>query len=157
MRNFILNKKYLWANILLMLITYGIWIIVYIYLSNTYKNESFNSKVDNFRTFSIGVAGVTFNNEDGTNRQKIIKNLHINQELKLVPYLFENKEAIYVKTLDNKIVGNIPHEHIKQITNKLSNNLINKVIVKENNKFTNENNEEIYYLKIKLFINKEGK
>lgn len=151
MENFIMNKKYLWINILLMIITYGIWIIVYFYLKHNYTKKT---SQPNIRTFSIHVAGVTFKNDDGTDRQTLISKLSVNQELKLVPYKFDNKDAIYVKTLDGKILGNIPTKHTIQIHNKLLNNSILKIVVSENEKFKNENNEYVYYLKIKLFIKK---
>lgn len=156
MKNFIMNKKYLWINIFLMFITYGIWIIIYFYLKNVYKNE-IPVTTSNITSFSLNVAGVTFDNEDGTSRQKLIENLHVGQKLKLVPYLFKNTDAVYVKTLNNKILGNIPSKHVKQIIDKLSKNLIKDVVVKEVEKFTNEDNQEIYYLKIKFFVNKKGK
>ena len=39
MKNFIMNKKYLWINILLMFITYGIWAIIYLYFKYKYSIE----------------------------------------------------------------------------------------------------------------------
>lgn len=151
MENFITNKKYLWINIILMIITYGIWIIVYFCLKHKYNNSNQNTDT---RSFSLKVAGVTFKNEDGTDRQKLISKLHIGEELKLLPYIYENRNAVYVKTLNDEVLGNIPSEHTSQICNKLSNNIIEKVIVKEVDSFIDENNKKVYYLKIKIFIRK---
>ena len=85
MKNFIMNKKYLWINILLMFITYGIWIIVYFCLKSTYSKETSNTTSNNIRTWILKISGVTFKNEDGTDRQNLIPKLSIGQELKLVP------------------------------------------------------------------------
>jgi len=60
-----MNKKYLWINVLLMFITYGIWAIIYLYLKYKYSIELKNK---NIRSFSLKVAGVTFTNDDGTDR-----------------------------------------------------------------------------------------
>lgn len=152
MKNFITNKKYLWINILLMFVTYGIWIIVYLYFKYKYSRD--NISTNNMRTWVLKISGVTFKNDDGTDRQKIIQKLSIGQELKLVPYKYKNQDAIYVKTLDDKILGNIPADNTYELCNKISNNKILKVTVANIDKFLNENNKNIYYLKIKLFIQK---
>lgn len=149
MENFITNKKYLWINIILMIITYGIWIIIYFYLKHKYANTVQNS---NTRTFSLKVAGVTFKNEDGTDRQKLISKLHIGEELKLLPYIYENRDAVYVKTLNDEVLGNIPSENTTEICNKIKNNVIEKVTVKKIDKFINEKNKNVYYLIINIFV-----
>ncbi len=151
MRNFIMNKKYLWINILLMIITYGIWIIIYFYFKYKYSRDN---STTNFRTWVLKISGVTFKNDDGTDRQQIISKLSVGQELKLIPYKYKNQDALYVKTLDDKIVGTIPAENTFEIYNKLSSNRITKIVVADIDKFLNENNKYIYYLKIKLFIRK---
>lgn len=153
MENFIMNKKYLWINILLMFVTYGIWIIVYFYLKHKYSNNTSTTN-SNIRTWVLKISGVTFKNDDGTDRQKIIAKLSIGQDLKLVPYKYKNQDAVYVETLDNKILGNIPAENTFEVCNKLSSNRIERVIVADINNFLNEKNQNVYYLKIKLFIKK---
>ena len=151
MRNFIMDKKYLWVNIILMFITYGIWIVIYFYFRYKYSKDNSNN---NFRTWVLKISGVTFKNEDGTDRQKLISKLSVGQELKLVPYKYKNQDAVYVKTLDDKILGNIPAENTFEICNKISSNRIIKVTVADINTFLNENNKNVYYLKIKLLIKK---
>lgn len=151
MKNFIMNKKYLWINILLMFITYGIWIIVYFYFRYKYSASTSST---NIKTWVLKVSGVTFHNEDGTDRQKIISKLSVGEKLNLIPYKYKNQDAVYVKTLDNKILGNIPSENTFEICNKLKDNIIKKVEIAEIDKFQNENNKEVYYLKIKLYIEK---
>lgn len=151
MKNFIMDKKYLWVNIILMFITYGIWIVIYFYFRYKYSKDNSNN---DFRTWVLKISGVTFKNEDGTDRQKLISKLSVGQELKLVPYKYKNQDAVYVKTLDDKILGNIPAENTFEICNKISSNRIIKVTVADINAFLNENNKNVYYLKIKLLIKK---
>lgn len=129
MKNFIVNKKYFWINVLLMITTYGIWAIIYFYLKYQYTIEL---KSKDIRSFSLKVAGVTFTNDDGTDRQKAISKLFVGEELKLFPYKYKNKNAIYVKNTNNMILGNIPTDNITEIYNKLTNNKIEKVTVKKN-------------------------
>lgn len=148
MKNFIMNKKYLWVNILLMLFTYGIWIIIYFYLKSKYSKSSTNEDIS---SFAMKVSGVTFKNDDGTDRQKLLQNISKNQQLKLVPYKYLNRGAIYVETLNNEILGNIPAKHTINILEKINNNTIIKVSVKEVDKFLNEDNNYIYYLIIQIF------
>lgn len=149
MKNFIMNKKYLWINILLMFITYGIWAIIYFYFKYQYSIEL---RTKDIRNFSLKVAGVTFKNNDGTDRQKIISKLYVGEELKLSPYKHEGKNAVYVMTLNNKIAGNIPAENTTEICNKINSNKIEKITVKEVDNFINENNKNIYYLIVNIFV-----
>lgn len=149
MKNFIMNKKYLWINILLMFITYGIWAIIYFYFKYQYSIEL---KTKDIRSFSLKVAGVTFKNNDGTDRQKIISKLYVGEELKLFPYKHEGQNAVYVMTLNNKIAGNIPAENTTEICNKINSNKIEKITVKEVDNFINENNKNIYYLIVNIFV-----
>lgn len=149
MKNFIMNKKYLWINIFLMVITYGLWIFIYFYLKTKYS-KNLNDE-NNIRSFSLKVSGVTFKNDDGTDRQELLKKLSKEQDLKLIPYKYLDKDAIYVETLNDKILGNIPAKYTSDILKKMNNNTITKVIVKDVDKFLNENNKYIYYLIIQIF------
>nr|DAP22192.1 MAG TPA: hypothetical protein [Caudoviricetes sp.] len=151
MKNFIMNKKYLWINILLMFITYGIWAIIYFYLKYQYSIEL---KTKDVRSFSLKVAGVTFKNDDGTDRQKAISKLFVGEELKLFPYKYKNQNAIYVKNTNNMILGNIPTDNITEIYNKITNDKIEKVTVKKIDTFINEKNKTIYYLIVNIFVKK---
>lgn len=151
MKNFIMNKKYLWINILLMFITYGIWAIIYLYFKYKYSIELKNK---NIKSFSLKVAGVTFTNDDGTDRQKAISKLFVGEELRLYPYKYKNQNAIYVKNTNDIILGNIPNDNITEIYNKITNDNIEKVSVKKVDTFVNEKNKTIYYLIINIFIKK---
>lgn len=146
-----MNKKYLWINILLMFITYGIWAIIYLYFKYKYSIELKNK---NIKSFSLKVAGVTFTNDDGTDRQKAISKLFVGEELRLYPYKYKNQNAIYVKNTNDIILGNIPNDNITEIYNKITNDNIEKVSVKKVDTFVNEKNKTIYYLIINIFIKK---
>ncbi|MCI8396860.1 MAG: hypothetical protein HFJ52_04220 [Clostridia bacterium] len=152
MQNFIMNKKYILIHIFLAIITYGIWLIIFIYLKIKYSKN--NALTNDTIAWILNVSGVTFKNEDGSHRQKLISNLHYNQELCLEPYKYENKDAIFVKTLNNEILGNISSKNILDVSNKILQNKIIKVTVAEASSFLGEENEKIYYLKIKLLIKK---
>ncbi len=90
MKNFIMNKRYLWINILLMFITYGIWLIVYFCLKSTYSKENTNIADNNNRTWVLKISVVTFNN---ISSNRIIKvtvadmNTFLNENNKNIYYL----------------------------------------------------------------------
>lgn len=130
-------------------------IIKYISYPNEISDIATNkADVQNkYTTFDLKVAGVTFDNEDGTNRQALIKQLHIDDELILEPYTYQNSDAIYVKNLDLNILGNIPKNAVTNIKKYIDKGLILKVSVHSIGTFINELQEEIYYLKICIYIN----
>lgn len=104
------------------------------------------------RSWVLKVVGVTYNNNNGTSRQKLISHLKHNEPIKLSLYKYEGQDAIYVLNNDNQILGNIPLENTTEIRNKMKANRIQKIIVEEVDYFVNEKNKKVYYLKIKLFI-----
>ena len=60
----------------------------------------------------ITVAGVTFANPDGENRQDILKNIGFGYRCAtLVQTTFQNERAVEV-WIDNKLVGYIPRKHL---------------------------------------------
>lgn len=101
------------------------------------------------RTWCIQVSGVTFKNEDGSDRQKLISKLKKGDLIFFSTYLYEGKSAVYVLNSSKKILGNIPAQNSVEITNKLKDNRILKVEVEKIDKVENKN---IYYLVIKLYI-----
>ena len=66
------------------------------------------------------ISGVTFKNDDGTSRQRILSALYREvgydggEEASLQPYKFEGRPAVYV-LVGGKIVGNIPHEYSSEV------------------------------------------
>lgn len=68
----------------------------------------------------IRIAGVTFNNDDGTSRQKILAKCLANgkTKAKFIKYNFDGEKAIRVITEYGQI-GNIPREEIQNILSKV--------------------------------------
>jgi len=58
------------------------------------------------------IAGITFKNEDGSNRQDIVKKLSEGDTLLLKTYDYKGNKAIGVYTEDNKQIGNIKEEDV---------------------------------------------
>lgn len=71
-------------------------------------------------TIETSVAGVTFDNEDGTSRQYALKMLKGKEkrgeyyEVRLVPYTFKDRPAIYVYA-DDRCVGNVKTEDTHEV------------------------------------------
>lgn len=78
------------------------------------------------KVFATYIAGVTFNNEDGTNRKKILATLQQNEELQLEPYLYEGAKAVKILTKKGQMIGNIPKDYSEFIYNSIENNTIFK-------------------------------
>lgn len=58
--------------------------------------------------FTFRVAGVTFNNDNGTSRQRIISGLYQYDSLFLEPFTYEDKPAFHVVDCSGQCVGNVP-------------------------------------------------
>ena len=82
-------------------------------LVNKIKNKKMQNKI-------IRVAGVTFNNDDGTSRQKILAKCLANgkNKAKFVKYNFDGEKAIRIIT-EYGCIGNIPREEIQNILAKV--------------------------------------
>lgn len=70
--------------------------------------------------YTTKVAGVTFDNNDGTNRQKHLAKFYLDHhgaaygEGSLLRYYYEGSPAIYV-LLEGKIIGNIPADEVENV------------------------------------------
>lgn len=65
----------------------------------------------------FNVKGVTFDNEDGENRQAILKKLSKEDcynEVEFIHYEYKGKPALYVSVM-GKIVGNVPADRVTDI------------------------------------------
>lgn len=131
----ILRKKNLWINILLMLCTYFIWLIVYIviyiknkdYISMTRHPEIYANN-NNLRCIHSKIVGVTFKNEDGTSRQNYLNKIGLYDELKLVIYEYKpGLEAVGV-FYKNKQLGNINADLVDELIDIINNNELISVI-----------------------------
>lgn len=61
------------------------------------------------------VAGVTFKNDDGSDRQEIIGEMRDDEDIELEPYLYKGDPAVYVKNSSGEIIGNVPREYTPRI------------------------------------------
>lgn len=66
----------------------------------------------------ISVVGVTYQNEDGSDRQKILRSFALGHErintITFNEYQYDNEPALYV-LVNDKIVGNVPANLVKKI------------------------------------------
>ena len=106
-----------------------------------------NTVTSNTRTLSFKVAGVTFSNPDGTNRQQTLAEFYRTHggpgtgTGRISRYTYEGDAAFYV-LLNNKIIGNIPADEVSSILPIYDN--IDKVSVYVD-RFTSAEGELIYY------------
>ena len=118
------------------------------------KNSGFDfeneyEEVEDPNRINFSVAGVTFNNEDGTSRQQILKTFYekrgySKKDIQLQPHNYQGESAIYVIAKGN-IIGNVPREHVQAILDNIDSIRIYHFRVKMNNK-------GIYYSVIDLFL-----
>lgn len=59
------------------------------------------------------VSGVSFNNEDGTSRQRYISKLHPDDPLGMESFDFEGSTAFHILDSEDHCIGNLPKEHIQ--------------------------------------------
>lgn len=103
---------------------------------------------DEFLTIEeFKVAGVTFDNDDGSSRQEILKNIVDNggsADATFKEYEFNGKPAIAVYA-DGKCIGSIPRGSAKKVRSLIAKDL--SAIISAN-KFVNEEGKEIYYAEV---------
>lgn len=68
-------------------------------------------------TIRTKLVGVTYNNEDGENRQDILSNMTGDEEVEVEKYIFNGEPAAYVKC-GNKVLGNLAAELAKDLAEK---------------------------------------
>ena len=61
------------------------------------------------------VAGVSFDNENGTSRQRYISKLHPNDPLGMESFDYEGSVAFHILDSDDHCIGNLPKEHIQYV------------------------------------------
>lgn len=73
---------------------------------------------ENHGIISCNIAGVTFDNDDGTSRQEILRKLlksdDANLSVTFTPYTFKNKPAFYV-ICSGQCIGSVPAENVEEI------------------------------------------
>ena len=73
------------------------------------KNEIDKNKNRVLDTIRTKVVGVTFNNEDGENRQDILSRMSGSEDITVEKYTYNGEPAAYVKWGD-KVIGNLSAE-----------------------------------------------
>jgi hypothetical protein len=68
-------------------------------------------------TIRTKLVGVTYDNEDGENRQDILSNMTGSEEIEVEKYIFNGEPAAYVKC-GNKVLGNLAAELAKDLEGK---------------------------------------
>lgn len=99
--------------------------------------------------YTIRVAGVTFKNNDGTDRQTILRHAYETGSThsgSLIPYIYEGDPAIYVQ-IGSKIIGNIPAEEVMPVLHNL--NKIKSVSVNVGD-FYGDDGRLLYYAKVTI-------
>lgn len=71
-------------------------------------------------TIRTKLVGVTFENEDGENRQDILSGMSGNEEIEVEKYTYNGEPAAYVKW-GNKVLGNLSAELAKDLARKYPN------------------------------------
>lgn len=94
----------------------------------------------------FSVAGVTFKNDDGTSRQKILRGLcdgedFISVPVRLEPYDYKGEDAVRVLTSEG-CVGNIKRDDVQEVLELLQGSP--KDMYMDINSFENENGKTIY-------------
>lgn len=117
--------------------------------SSTYDDNDEEEPEADSNRINFNVAGVTFNNDDGTSRQSILKNFYQSKgynknhvEFKIYDFEGSPAVAVYAKGL---MIGNVPKEYVQIIINNLDTLRIYHFRVKLNSK-------GIYYSIIDLFL-----
>ena len=67
------------------------------------------------KTITTYIAGVNYNNEDGSCRKDILSELIFDSDLLLENYMFENEKAVRLLTYQKRCVGNIPKDLAQEI------------------------------------------
>lgn len=63
------------------------------------------------------IAGTTFKNEDGTDRQEILKNMKECEHVKVIKYIYENQIAFKIVNCRMEQIGNIKKEDVPYVDN----------------------------------------
>ena len=101
-------------------------------------------------SYTFKVAGVTFDNTNGVNRQRHLANFYFSNggpgkaKGSFLRYQYQGKPAIYV-LLEGKIIGNVPAEEVETVLSLLDDIEDTSVYV---NFFRDENDKIIYYARV---------
>ncbi|WP_277098338.1 hypothetical protein [Dialister invisus] len=121
--------------------------IVMFFIPEISKNKNEES------IFYFKVKGVTFDNEDGSDRQEILKRnkpvvgkTEVNVELR--KYLYQGEDAIGVY-INNEMVGNVPKENVNKV-NQIMDSPSAKIKSANIDSFEDDYCNEIYCMNVTL-------
>lgn len=103
------------------------------------------------------ISGVTFKNEDGKNRQDILKNIYkaknsanpLEMEISFEPYEYEGEDAVKV-LVNDECIGSIDKRHVEEVLEaiyKLESVFLNVDRFKDDNNF---GSSFVYYAKLNI-------
>jgi hypothetical protein len=114
-----------------------------------FKQKPITKKLTEYH-WSLSLAGITFENEDGTNRQELLKNMKDNDPVKLVKYTYEGQDAIKVLNADDHCIGNIKANDVSHVLPLLDS--ITKSFVFDVHSFRGELGDNIYIAKVIIYF-----
>lgn len=80
-----------------------------------WNNKSNIQKAPQKYIRQYGIAGVTFKNDDGTSRQKLIKNMNDGDSVVIEKYNFNGDIAIKIINKKGEQIGNLKEKDIKNL------------------------------------------
>lgn len=101
-------------------------------------------KYKDLKQIETYIVGVTYNNDDGSSRQELLKTLKNNEQLYLQEYVFNGKPAYYVLNNNNKCLGNLSQDIANNLKKKYNTNE-KLVFVKDCRLFDKNEYEDDYY------------
>ena len=96
------------------------------------------------------LAGVTFDNEDGTKRQEIIKKMKEHDKVTLERYTYNGEDALRVVNENNQCIGNIRAKEVPYVLAHFDTLIECKIT--DIYSFLNENDEEIYTASVIVYF-----
>ncbi|MDL2248758.1 TM2 domain-containing protein [Tyzzerella sp. OttesenSCG-928-J15] len=89
---------------------------------NTYvKLNNYAPSDDGKTVVEFNVAGVTYNNDDGSSRQRIISHMKDGAKVSFKPYAYNNELAIAIMNSNNNCIGNVPRTEIENVNHVMKN------------------------------------
>ena len=101
-------------------------------------------KYKGLKKIETNIVGVTYNNDDGSSRQELLKTLKNNEQLHLQEYVFNGKPAYYVLNSNNKCLGNLSQDIANNLKKKYDTNE-KLVFVKDCRSFDKNKYDDDYY------------
>lgn len=131
----ILRKRNMWIHILVGLLTYGVSVLIYlvVYFKNKdyfdmTRNPEIYAEKNNLRCFHSKIVGVTYNNDNGTSRQKYLSSVKQFDELNLRIYEYKPGEKAVGVFYNNNQLGNINADLVDEIMDYMKHDQLISII-----------------------------